>query len=523
MRTTAGHELIHVLSDQHYTTLGAAMNRWFFEAAANLWSVRASGLDRAAAVSYYSKEMSTYLRSPLDASEEGSYYAAADFLDWAQQKTGRPLAADVMLADWTWDVSALNAQLTADEKTLGTYFTDYVLESTLGSHDLKPGYLWTNKALTSAAHGWRHEFRQFHLSAQAVEIRTDVPVDGLLVATSGRNIQDIKLKTYSYADPASPLTALDTNLEPQTAPGKPVVVKHFGKAGTPGVTSSVFRQVVVNPEASDATVWALYLFDYYLLEPPQEQLPRAAGSVAWTFHGEGMPSLASGGAVVKGFNVYLGGLKINTSPLSSVARTFSDARILADSDVTVTVVDVSGNEWPEVLPKGLPTTCSASVEAATWTFTRWNLPYNVENFGYPLSYLDTGGSWGVGVIAASGAYSGSSYSSARNIDDESDTTTGTLTFQFNATGTEITQFSTSEKKVGHHNGNFGGGSEVEIAGGGLPVSLAGGSLTAEVRGEAACAALTKLVYREYWEDWFLHGELQGYSCDATSVVRVTCE
>ena len=530
MRATAGHELVHVLADQHYTMLGATMNRWFFEATANLWSTRASGLDPQAAATYYSKEMSTYLRSPLDASEEGSYYAAADFLDWAQQKTGRPLAADVMLADSTWDISALSQALTSGSKGFGDYFTDYVLEATMGSHDLKPLHLWTPPTmLTAAAHGWRYEFKQPHLSAQAVAIRTDLPVDGLLVATSGRGYLNPKLKTYSYPNPAIPLVAFDTNVERQTAQGKPVAVKHFGKAGTPGVTSSLFQQIVVNPEVSDDTVGAQYVFDYYLLEPPVENSPRAAAAVSWTFSGDGIPSPYSG-PIVQGFNVYRDGLKLNANPLSPASRRFDDALILANSDVTVTVVDTYGNEWPEVLPKSLPTTCSVYVEMGQRTFLEWNIPYNVVNFGFPPSFMSSYGSGTVSVIAASGAYSGSSYSSLRNIVDQIDreTRTGTLTFQLNATGTEITQFSTSEKMVASHNGNFGGGYEVEIAGGGLPVRIEGGKLTAEVRGTAACSKLTKLVQRDYWEpltgdDWWLHSELQSYTCDANSVVRVTCE
>lgn len=348
LRITAGHELMHVMQDQHYTFAGAAMNRWFLEASATLFSLRFAAVPRESRVNYYAREASDYLKASLDSSLEGSFYAAADFLEWLEARTGKKLTADVMQLDQTWDLSALSSLVRGATTTLGKYFTEYLLGASVGTHDFKATNLWTQHPLTPAAPAWRHEFKQYHLSGQALEIRTDVPANAMLVATSGRQYPYPKLQSHSYLGTAARGDVTQT-LEAQTEAGKPVVVKNFGKAGTPGVTNSIFQQVIVNPNESDETVWEDFIFDYYLLEPPQRQGAPAAGRVEWSHNADTVNTLLKS-PTITGFNVYQDRIRLNGTPLSVGNRSFSDPRIYATGDVQVTVVDRYGNEWPEVAP-----------------------------------------------------------------------------------------------------------------------------------------------------------------------------
>ena len=366
LRLAAAHELMHLLQDQYYTKVGAWMNLWFVEASANLMSARAAGLNRAEQVDYYDNGMTSYLQVSLDASEDGSYYAAADFLDWLEARISKPVAADVMQRDAIWDLTALTSLATSGTGTLGAYFTEYLLGATVGTHDFKSNRLWTTTFVTSASQGWRHEFEQFHLSGHAVEVQSTVAADALLVATSGRNYLAPKLQTFSYLG-GSPHTDLSSPLEKQTAAGKPVVVKHFGKAGTPGVTSSRFQQVIVNPAASDETVWGTYFFDYYLLVPP-ELLPLRNGQVAWTYSAQGIPTSVND-PTITGFNVYVDGVKLNAALVPAHLRAFDDARIWTTSAVQVTVVDKHGNEWPEVVVEPKPPFTGVTDFCASFTYT----------------------------------------------------------------------------------------------------------------------------------------------------------
>lgn len=366
LRLAAAHELMHLLQDQYYTKVGAWMNLWFVEASANLMSARAAGLNRAEQVDYYDNGMTSYLQVSLDASEDGSYYAAADFLDWLEARISKPVAADVMQRDAIWDLTALTSLATSGTGTLGAYFTEYLLGATVGTHDFKSNRLWTTTFVTSASQGWRHEFEQFHLSGHAVEVQSTVAADALLVATSGRNYLAPKLQTFSYLG-GSPHTDLSSPLEKQTAAGKPVVVKHFGKAGTPGVTSSRFQQVIVNPAASDETVWGTYFFDYYLLVPP-ELLPLRNGQVAWTYNAQGIPASVND-PTITGFNVYVDGVKLNAALVPAHLRAFDDARIWTTSAVQVTVVDKHGNEWPEVVVEPKPPFTGVTEVCASFTYT----------------------------------------------------------------------------------------------------------------------------------------------------------
>ena len=132
--------------------------------------------------------------------------------------------------------------------------------------------------------------------------------------------------------------------------------------------------------------------------------------------------------------------------------------------------------------RSLPTNCSVFVNDTNNTFKIWNDPYKVEYYGWPPT--DTNETTqGFGVISAPGTYTGSNYSSVKNIvEGDGGRTTGNFTFQLNATGTEVLRFSGTERNID----SLGGVHEKEIAGGGLPVRFVRTILVAEVKGEAAC-------------------------------------
>jgi hypothetical protein len=337
---TATHELAHVLSGQYYTVYGAAYNRWLFEATADLWTSRALGMSRAAQIDFFKRTMATYLKVSLDASDEGSYYAAADFLHWLEQKTARPLAADAVAADFAKDLSGLDSLLTSGTTNLSDYYTEYVLQASVGNHDFNVPLVEASHILTASAAGATEEVELHHLSAKGLGVRANLDVDTMLVVSADPTAPAGDLKTYSYVSAGIPVSDALDYLESGLAAGERIVVKHFGKSGTAGVSSTGFYQIVINPALADSSDRS-YTFETYLLAPPRMQV--SEGQVDFTYDLQYPAPLDP----VAGFNVYLGGQKLNAATLSATAGNFAHASIHAGSAVLVTVVDTLGNEWPE--------------------------------------------------------------------------------------------------------------------------------------------------------------------------------
>ena len=350
MKVVAGHELIHVLADQHYTMIGAAENRWFFEAIAELYGTRAAGYSKAERTTYFST-YDNYLKVSLDASDEESYYGVGDFLYWLEDKMKGNVAAGVVALDYARDRTGLNNLLKEWGSTLGDEYTQYVLECTVGDYDHRADNIIKTIILNTTAKSpllQAIRFNQPHLSATHVTVFPYLSVDGMLVAESGA-LQggDIPLKTYSYTDEKIPVADIDNNLEKTAVANKPIVVKHFGKKGAFGVEKSVFHQIIINPLIDNSGIvnGKKFYFDYYMLVPPETTL-QFDGKVTWTF-----PNTTTYGGEhypIKGFNVYSDGVQLTNSPINYTLREYSDVRILSNSDVQVTVVDKYDNEWPEV-------------------------------------------------------------------------------------------------------------------------------------------------------------------------------
>ena len=350
MKVVAAHELVHYLSDQYYTGTGARINRWFFEAIAEFYGTRAAGYTKDECTTYFSNYYN-YLKVSLDASDEKSYYAIGDFLYWLEDKMNYHVTAGVVTSNYTWDISGLDNLLQDLGSSLGDEYTQYVLECTVGDHELRALNIKTSISFTDTSLYKKLKFKLPHLTGKHVRVNPYLAADGMLVAESGVDYQyggGIPLKTYSYTDATIPVADIDNNLEKTTETDKPVVVKHFGKKGTAGVQYSVFNQIIINPLVGDVTVGGgEYYFDYYILVPPETKL-QFDGKITWTF-----PDYGELNSSIKGFHVYSDGVQLTNTPIVNSFREYSDIRIRSTSDVQVTVVDKYDNEWPEVENAGL--------------------------------------------------------------------------------------------------------------------------------------------------------------------------
>jgi hypothetical protein len=351
LQGTVAHELTHLFCTQHYNFAGAVSNRWFYEAVANWWAVRACKLGRADMLTAFRDGISTFIAEPLDTASEGSMYAAADFLYALTNAVPGFGAANVILANQSSDLLALEQVLTNLNVPLGDIFTQYVQQNCVGTYDLAPGYLKFSKRLTTVELGWRHEFTQNHLSGHFVELSCEEAIDGLLVAAPTCGSSALPFNHYSYADtsPAPARSDVNTYLEAPDALQAALAVQHFGKKGTPGVRYSVFRQVFVNPHTGTDQDDVACGADYYLLEPP----PLSTG--AWPTNGVGWVFAAPNidPSYLTGFNVYLNNKRINDNPIpytgeQSYSYTSAANPITSRTGVTVTIVDKFGHEWPEL-------------------------------------------------------------------------------------------------------------------------------------------------------------------------------
>ncbi len=385
MQTTIGHELAHLFCDhKYYTVAGAMANEWYFEAIANLYAARAFGLDATQTAACFGELLSPqYLGGPLNAADEGSMYAAADFLAWIERKTARPLASDALKADKADDLEALRS-VTPSNTNLPDLFTEYVRQVFVGNNLLRSNAQPVVLEITDANPGWEYASSRAHLSAELVMARGQMSVDGLLVVAPVDAL-DSALQSFSYATASiqqNTVADVQAYLEKQVAAGRPVTVPHFGKQGTPGVTSSLFLQVVANRNTSPEYVMGsdhqvvpdavTFKYMYYLLQPPVvDASASSTASVTWSYAVPDLKvwnigttdtsSYIEGDFLIKGFNVYENGVKLNAALVDPTQRSYSP--VTKPCGVAVTVVDLYGNEWPQAAGVSIP--CEETI--GKWT------------------------------------------------------------------------------------------------------------------------------------------------------------
>lgn len=504
LKTVATHELFHVLADQYYTVFGAAYNRWFFEASADLWTTRAIGMSRDNQIKYLGREMSRYLRVSLDASDEGSYYAAADFLDWLEKRTGKAVVADVISADHPWnDLSTLETAVGTTGTSLSEYYTQYVLEASVGRHDFSVPLVDKVYVLSRSESGFTEKIRLPHLSASGRALKTDLTANGMLVVSSARSASTgTDMKIFSYASEKPSGIDIATYLEASAAGAGPIVVKNFGKAGAPGVVHTGLYQIAVNSRVSGESLE--YDFDAYVLTPPEMQTLN--GRVDFSYG----HSYAGGQRPVVGFNVYLDGKALNTSPLPPDAHVFHDGRIQAGANIVVTVVDKYGNEWPEVRQSGIPLSCSMKFSKNETGYTY------IYNFEYSS----------VGALSTfepptAGTLSASSFAVQWNFQEDVDRNhTGTLQFDLNPDRTHVMNFNANLRNTYLPTGGY----QIEhVAGRNLPARFEAGRMIAELTGTAACQSVSALKRESFSAGGALQDETTRFTCDERSFIRIACE
>lgn len=345
MRLVVAHELVHVLGDQHYTSLGARYNRWFYEAMANLWASRVAAVSRPRAVQYWMEGCGDYLKVSLDENDAGSYYAAAHFLDWLETATGRRVAADVQIQGENGFSDLANlASVLGGNSTLSQRYWEYGRVAVMGSTDIPSDrYLWDKVRIENPKPVQAVRLSMTPLTMHAIEVSATVPADGLLVCEP-----PLRLATSTYAGKIFPLATPEQYLE-KTSTGETVNIPHFGAAGTAGVLVSELQQLVVaGADAADPEDGASV---FYLLVAPQMTVDYANGHVAWTWTDPGHPT--RGGSLIRGFNVYIDGTKMSDTPVGPTVRGATvglGGPLDRASWIVVTVVDQHGNEWPTPEP-----------------------------------------------------------------------------------------------------------------------------------------------------------------------------
>jgi hypothetical protein len=341
LKTAAIHEMFHMFSDQHYTVFGAAYNRWFFEAAANYYAANLAGLTPPERAAYYKKEMTAdYLAVPLDSSKNGSMYAAGHFLEFVATKISPTILADVILADYTSDLEALMDLVKAKNNTwrgtLAAVFVDYLTGAYSPEVDryYQPS-LYKPELLTHAKPALKRLVKAQDWSAQGWLLRTNLEEPTLLVLSptyGGTPSDPARTAIFQGKAPGDPMRM-------SNVPTVPGFVKTAKADGEVAVVEYLWADIPEVPE-DDGTVYAL---EAWLLVTPK--VADLGDTVTWT-----APEYPAG--VLKGFNLYLGALRVNGDTLLPAASRETAGAPLGPADrgdakYVVTMVDRDGREWPE--------------------------------------------------------------------------------------------------------------------------------------------------------------------------------
>jgi hypothetical protein len=342
LRLIVAHELVHVLQDQHYTSVGALWNTWFVDASANLWAARADRLGTAASQSYWFDGIGDYLRVSLDAGTAGSRYAAADLLAFLEKKTGKAVAADVLTsgANTLGDLGTLVAAA-GGAPVFERLFVDYVRTTVATSPAVQgiPG-LWGRIELTDSSPTATFTEWMAGTTVRAFDLETSIAADCLLAIIGTGAVKSVTWKSAGL-----PIPDPDVFVEDGVSLPAAFAIPHVGRRGTPGTELFRLQHLVINPGTDSAQAGLAY----YLLVPPRLSDDRTTGRVSWEWVDPGHP--VSAASLIKGFNVYAAGNRVNPALIDATERTFSSPAIGwpppgQDAGVVVTVVDHAGNEWP---------------------------------------------------------------------------------------------------------------------------------------------------------------------------------
>jgi len=365
MRKVVGHELTHLLQDQYYNTFNAANNKWFFEATAEHFTMRANGFSSTQRGPYYQEGGVDYLKVPLTTSSEKNMYFVGHFLDWITKEYGETVIPTAI-----------------ENGSYGTIFRDDLqyLEKGLSTHGYTGGieeaytafgrYLVSHPAdyggINGDLKGKLQNVAQTHISSRLpvftdqvtyIQYSQKAPqltmASIILAAKNTRNAMLVidptgsaggKITAFTYTFPLRAnrdysQPALDETLAfPYSTP---ITVPNFYVNGQ----NTILEQSFTNSHRSEG---GNIIVAYYLLVAP-EVLNVDDGQVAWSNAENGnLPQ-----AYLKGYNIYRNGVRLNSSPIpdpgAGVTPLFSDDRIKAGDLIVVSIIDKYGNMWPEVV------------------------------------------------------------------------------------------------------------------------------------------------------------------------------
>lgn len=407
LKTTAAHELIHVLQDQYYVYglsfgqgINILTNKWFIEATADYFAALAVYPNSADSRGiFYTGKLGGYLTSSLTSSDDASCYAVAHFLDWGAKTYGGNIAADAMKGANIRDVWNLNDALKAKGSSLGQAFEQYgkyllTHPEDYGEFNVRELSDLYGKSQFSLRGLPRLDDRQafiyFERDVQPLSMTfLNLPAKNsdkaLLVAdfTDSQMSDDLAAYLYGFAwktgsnsdylgkETLNPLELLLSGgnrvwTVEDVAEGEEHDGFHFLLANgwwTAGIAQKVKASI-------------------YLLLPPKN-ISVSQDTVYWQYDTGNIPD-----GYIAGYNIYQNGRKLNgDTPVAPLLRAYTP---VANTAVQVTVVDKYGNEWPRppaanastanmVLNSTVPTVeeqvtaeCRTSESQSTGTMWRFN-------------------------------------------------------------------------------------------------------------------------------------------------------
>jgi hypothetical protein len=372
MATTAAHELVHVLQGQYYIdswlpripvggerrnipvtstnlldeglgVLPKWNNRWFVDAVADLYAGRAF---HRGADFWVNSNYRDYLDVSLYANVQGSYYAVAHFLDWLESEVKSPVVATAMTLHDLSDFRGLNSAVGRANGHLGELFKKYCRAMYVGK--LAPSGFdresrFERVLLTRDRLYQEKTVSRDPMSVAAVSIGplNATSLDGqagLLVLERGDGYHDFSEFTFDLSvregEEYLEREDLAAGKLVRSKDGRHKAFRTVGDEKSARTLGGV-NQVLVN--VGDKTARATYRY-WLLLAPTDIRMEK--DTLHWNHNPRGFRQ-----GVVAGYNIYLGNRRLNSDPVRR--RFFKHPDLTSTADVTVTVVDRLGFEWPE--------------------------------------------------------------------------------------------------------------------------------------------------------------------------------
>lgn len=365
LQRVASHELVHVLQGQYYSLGGlftGRANRWFIEATAEYFTVRTLGLSGTDKRDVYGDLMADYLGVPLNASSDGSMYAAGHFLNWASDDISQTLVADAIANSSANDAVSLSEQIRKQSSYtgLGDALIGYV--SWVSTHPEADGGLNSEvrdklKGFHISEGTWPKVNLVFTNNETYFPLNSQLPTlafvygefiarndDSALLVMDASKADKNNLRSRSY-DRVGTHSSDYTGAKPLESildlfGSTYLTVPNFGRTAK----HAAAEQWVLNDSQTKS---ARAQIDYYLLRTP-EILEQKDGVVSWSTVGvQKIPA-----ELLDSYAVYLNNHLLEEDiPIekNKAEQSYQNSVIREKGlPVTVTIKDHLGNTWPEM-------------------------------------------------------------------------------------------------------------------------------------------------------------------------------